>query len=124
MGCPEGPVGENDVWKTKAGAEADVEDEHVDVVGGFDEVTVSGYKSDGFTLSKILHRKRLAKKSASEGFVHTAHLPQCEFSNLQHLPFNFLKIFFAGQSLSSVRPVVLRSLKHEDDFRRLLCFSV
>ena len=70
--------------KTEAGAEADVEDEDedVDVVGGVDEVGVSVYESEGFTLSEILRRKRL-EKNMPEGVVDTAHLPQCEFSNLQ-----------------------------------------
>ena len=60
------------------------EDEDVDVVGGVDEVGVSGYESEGSTLSEIFRRKRLEKK-VSEGVVDTAHLPQCEFSNLHHL---------------------------------------
>ena len=70
----------------EAGTEAVVEDEDedVDVVGGVDEVRVSGYESEGFTLSEILRRKRLGKK-VSEGVVDTAHLPQCEFSNLHRL---------------------------------------
>ena len=85
---PEGPNEVGGVCETEAGTVADVEDEDedVDVVGGVDEAGVSGYESEGFTLSKILRRKRLAKKSVSEGVVDTAHLPQGEFSNLQHLP--------------------------------------
>ena len=48
--------------ETDAGTEADVEDEDedVDVVGGVDEVGVSGYESEGFMLSEILRQKRLA----------------------------------------------------------------
>ena len=51
------------VCETEAGTEADVEDEDEDndVVGGKDEVGVSGYDSEGFTLSEILRRKRLEK---------------------------------------------------------------
>ena len=66
---------------TEGGTEADVEgeDEDVDVVRGFDEVGVSGYESEGFTLSEILRRKRLAKKNVSEGVVDTAQYPECEF---------------------------------------------
>ena len=81
VGGPKGQV--EDVFETKAGTEADVEDNDVDVVGGFDEVAVSGYESEVFTLSEILRRKRLARKSVSEGVVGAAHLPQCEFSNLK-----------------------------------------
>ena len=61
------------------------EDEDVDVVGGMDEVGVSGYESDGFTLSEILRRKRL-EKNVSKGVVDTADPPQCGFSNLHHIP--------------------------------------
>ena len=74
MGCPEGAVEECDVCETEAGSESDVEDEDVVFVGGADEVVVSGYESQGFTLSEIL-----ARKSVSEGVVDTAHLSQSEF---------------------------------------------
>ena len=76
MGGPQGPIEVGGVFETEAGTEADVEDEDedVDVVGGVDEVGVSGYESEGFTLSEILRRKRLEKK-VSEGVVDTAHLP-------------------------------------------------
>ena len=95
LGYPEGPSEVGGVCNTEAGTEADVEDEDedVDVVGGVDEVGVSGYESEGFTLSEILRRKRLAKKNVSDGVVDTAHLPQCEFSNLEHLPLAFLLDF-------------------------------
>ena len=85
---PEEPIEVSGVCETEAGTEANLEDEDedVDVVGGVDEVGVSGYKSEGFTLSEILRRKRLAKKNVSEGVVGTGHLPQCEYSNLHHLP--------------------------------------
>ena len=87
VGGPEGPIEVGGVCETEAGTEADLdgEDEDVDVVGGVDEVGVSGYESEGFTLSEILRRKRLEKK-VCEGVVDTAHLPQCEFSNLHQLP--------------------------------------
>ena len=83
MGRPEGPTEVSGLCEAEAGTEADVEDEDedVDVVGGVDEVGVSVYESEGFTLSEIFRRKRLARK-LSEGVVDTAHLPQCEFSNL------------------------------------------
>ena len=87
MGGPQGPIEVGGVCETETGTEADVEDEdeHVDVIGGVDEVGVSGYESVGFTLSEILRRKRL-EKNVSEGVFDTAHLPQCEFSNLHHIP--------------------------------------
>ena len=87
MGGPEGPIEVSGVCETEAGTEADVEDEDkdVDVVCGVDEVGVSGYESEGFTLAEILRRKRL-EKNVSEGVFDNAHLPQCEFSNLHQLP--------------------------------------
>ena len=93
LGCPEGPIEVGGVCETEAGTEADVVDEDVHVVGCVDEVVVSGHESEGFTLSEILRPKRLADKSVSEVVVDTAHLPQCEFSNLQHLPLTFLLEF-------------------------------
>ena len=91
MGDLEGPIEVGGVCETGAGTAADVEDEDedVDVVSGVDEVEVSGYESEGFTLSEILRRKRLEKR-VSEGVVDTAHLPQYEFSNLHQLPLAFL----------------------------------
>ena len=95
VGSPEGPTEVSGVCETRAGNDADVEDEDedVDVVGGVDKVGVSGYESEGFTLSEIIRRKRLAKKNVSEGVVSTSHLPQYEFSNLHHLPLAFLLEF-------------------------------
>ena len=89
---PEGPIEVGGVCETEVGTKADVEDEDedVDVVGGVDEVGVSGHESERFALSEILRRKRLAKKNVSEGVVVTAHLPQFEFSNLRHLPLALL----------------------------------
>ena len=84
VGGPKGPTELGGVCETEAGTEADAEDEDVDVVGGVDEVGLSGYESEGFTLSEILRRKRLGK-NVSEGVVDTAHLPQCEFPNLSLL---------------------------------------
>ena len=79
---PDGPIEVGGVCETEAGTEADVEDK--EYFDGVDEVGVSGYESEGFTLSEILRRKRLAKRNVSEGVVDTTHLPQCEFSNLHH----------------------------------------
>ena len=60
---PEGPNEVGGVCELETGTEVDVEDEdeNVDVVGGVEEVGVSGYESEGFTLSEILRGKRLAK---------------------------------------------------------------
>ena len=56
VGGPEGPSEVSGVCEAEAGTEADKEheDEDIDVVGGFDEVGISGYESEGFTLSDIL----------------------------------------------------------------------
>ena len=91
VGSVEGPIEVGGVCETEAGTEVDAEDEDkdVDVVGGVDEVGLSGYESEGFTLSEILCRKRLGK-NVSEGVINTAHLPQCEFSNLRRLPLALL----------------------------------
>ena len=91
VGGLEGSIEVGGVCETEAGTEADVEDEDegVDVVGGVDEIGVSGYESEGFTLSEIFRRKRLEKKM-SEGVVDTAHLPQPEFPNLDQLPIIFI----------------------------------
>ena len=84
MGGPEGLDEEGENCETEDGTEADVEDEDVDVIGGLDEVGVSVYESEGFTLSEILGRKRLVSKNVSNGVVDTGHLPQGEFSNLHY----------------------------------------
>ena len=125
MGGPEGPIKVGGVCETEAGTEADAEDEDedVDVVGSVDEVGLSGYESEGFTLSEIRRRKRFGK-NVSEGVVDTAHLPQCDFSNLHRLPSALFIGIFAGQSMNSIWLVLLRALEYEDDFVRLLCFSV
>ena len=94
VGGPEGPIEVSGVCETDAGTEAEVEDEDedFDVVGGVNEVGVSGYESEGVTLSEILCRKTLEKK-VSEDVVDTAHLTQGEFSNLQHIPLALLLEF-------------------------------
>ena len=90
VGGLERPIEVDGVCETEAGTEADAEDENEDVVvvGGVDEVGLSGHESEGFTLSEILRRKRLGK-SVAERVIDTAHLPQCEFSNLHRLPLAF-----------------------------------
>ena len=90
VGGLERPVEVGGVCETEAGTGADEEDadEDVDAVGGVDEVGLSGYESEGFTLSEILRRNRLGK-NVSERVIDTAHLPQCEFSNLHRLPLAF-----------------------------------
>ena len=86
VGGLERPIEVGGVCETEAGTEADAEDEDedVDVVGGVDEAGLSGYESEGFTLSEILRRKRFGE-NVSERVVDIAHLPQCEFSNLHQL---------------------------------------
>ena len=104
VGGLERPVEVGRVCETEAGTGVDVEDEDedVDVNGGVNEVGLSGYESEGFTLSEILHRNRLGK-NVSERVIDTAHPPQCEFSNLHPLPIAFsLQKSFAGQSLDSI----------------------
>ena len=82
----EGLIEVSGVCETEAGTEADAEyeDEDVDVVGGMDEVGLSGYESEGFKLSEIPRCKRLGK-NVSKGVIDATHLPQCEFSNLHRL---------------------------------------
>ena len=129
VGGPEGPIEVGEVGGacgTEAGTEADEEDEDedVDAVGGVDEVGVSGYESVGFTLSEILRPKRLEKK-VSEGVVDTAHLPQCEFSNLHQLPLTLLlELFCWPVNEIYWASYAARAFEYEDDFVRLLCFSV
>ena len=91
VGGLEGLIEVGGVCETEAGTEANAEDEDedVDVVGGVDEVGLSGYESEGFTLSEILRRKR-PEKSVSEGVMGTTHRPQGEFSNLHRLPLALL----------------------------------
>ena len=97
-GVREGPIELGGVFETEAATEAEVEDEDEDVyvVGGVDEVGLSGYESEGFTLSVFLRRKRLAEKNLSEGVIDTTQLPQNEFLYLQHLPVAFLLDFLCS----------------------------
>ena len=86
MEGPERPVEERDVSEMEPGMEVDVADEDVYIVACVDDVGVSGYESEGFTLSEILRRKLLSKRSVSEGLVDTSLLPQWAFANLKTLP--------------------------------------
>ena len=99
VGGLEGPIEVGGVCETEAGTEVDAEyeDEDVDVVGGVDEFGLSGYESEGFTLSEILRRKKLGK-NVSEGVIDATRLPQCEFSNLHRLP---LALLFSISLLAS-----------------------
>ena len=99
VGGLEGPTEVGGVCETEAGTEADAEDEDedVDVVGGVEEVGLSGYESEGFTLSEILRHKRLGK-IVSEGVIDAALHPKCEFSNLHQLP---LALLFRDSLLAS-----------------------
>ena len=112
VGGLEGPIEVGGVCETEAGTEADAEDEDedVDVVGGVDDVGLSAYESEGFTLSEILRRKRLGK-NVSEGVVDTAHFPQSEFSNLHQLPLALLfRLSFLASQWILFGLVFLRAL--------------
>ena len=93
LGVPEWPV--EDVCEPEAGTEVDMEDETIYAVGGVGEIGFSGYQFEGFTLSEIPRRKRMSKRRMSDGVVDTSNLPQCEFSNLQHLSLSFLPEIFS-----------------------------
>ena len=129
--CPVGglerPVEVGGMCEAEAGTEVDAEDEdeYVDVVGGVDEGGLSGDESEGFTLSEILRRKRLGR-SVSERVIDTAHLPQCEFSNLHRLPLAscFRIPLLASHWILFWASFAARALEYEDDFVRVLCFSV
>ena len=124
MGALKRPIDVDDERETEASTEVDVGGGDVDVNGGVPHVGTSGYESEGSTLANSFSRKRLAREAVSEGVVHTSQFPQCEFSNLQFLPITFNLDFFVGHTLISVKLDVLRALKMEGDFVRLLCFSV
>ena len=51
--------------ETEVGGVIGVEEEGVDVVDGVADLGVSGYESEGFTLSEIFGGKRLSKKMCS-----------------------------------------------------------
>ena len=109
----------------KAGREVDIEDEDDNVVCGTPALAISGFESQGFIFSEIVRRKRLEGHTLSfDVFVDTARPPQCEFSNLQSLPLIFYLDFLAGRSWNSIRLVMSRALKPEDEFVRLFFFSV
>ena len=110
--------------ETEAGTEADLKDEDVNVVGGVDEVGVPGYKSEGFTLSEILQKKKRSEIKLSEGVVYTYHVPQYDFSNVQALQSTLLLEIVCWLVIDFFRLVVVRALIYDDYFVRLLCFSV
>ena len=87
VGCPMRPA--QDVCETEAGTEADVEDKDVNIVAGFEDAGVSGYESEGFTLSETLLRKRLSQRRVSEGAVDPSQLPQCQLPKFRRLPLTF-----------------------------------
>ena len=47
------------------------------VHGGVDEVGVSGYESEGFTLSEVFKKKRLFKRRVFECVIDTSHFEKC-----------------------------------------------
>ena len=117
-------VGDHGETDEDAGMEADIEGEDVDVVCGAPALASSGFQLQGFIFSEIVRRKRLEGQTLSEGVFDTARPPQCEFSSLQNLSLTFYSEIRAGRSKNSVRLVMPCALKLEDDFMRLLCFSV
>ena len=78
----EQPVEEDDVYDTEAGMETDMEEKGVDFVIGVPDVRISGYEFEGFALSELNCRKRLARETVPEGVVGTSHNTQGLFSNL------------------------------------------
>ena len=94
MRGPEGPIEVGYVCETEVGTETDMEDEDedVDAVGGVDEVEVSGYESESFTLSEILRRERLDKRNVSRVLLTPLTFHKVSFQILL-----FYKFFFAGQ---------------------------
>ena len=62
MGVAEGQFQEKDVCKTEAGTKADVKGEDVYVIGGVEEVGVSGYESEGVQARKNLSSQKTCKK--------------------------------------------------------------
>ena len=87
VGGPEEPNEVGGVCETQACTEADVdeEDEDIDVIGGVDEVGVSGYNSEGFTLSEILHRdlpRRISPKVSLTPF--SFHNVSFQLFNIYH----------------------------------------
>ena len=88
MGDPERLFEEGDMCETEVGGVAGVEDEDVYVVDGVADLGVSGYESEGFTLTQIFRRKRLSNRTVPEGVVDTSHLLQ-NFSTLQHIQSTF-----------------------------------
>ena len=45
----------------EVGTEVDIEDYHVDVVGGIPALPISEFESEGFTFPKIVQRKDLER---------------------------------------------------------------
>ena len=120
VGGPEGPIEVSSVCETEAGTEADVE-----------VVLLVAWTKLGF-LGTILRDSRSQRSFAARDLRR-----KCPRVSLTPLTFHnvsfqiFIKYnqpscgnFFAGHSLNSIGLVMLRALEHEDDFVRLLCFSV
>ena len=71
------------------GREADIEGEDVDVVCGAPALAIFGFQLQGLIFLETVRRKGLDGQTLSEGVFDTARPPQCEFSNLRHLPLTF-----------------------------------
>ena len=63
-----------------------MEDDGADVVGGAPALAISGFESEGYTLSEIVRGKRIEIQILSEGVVDTTRSPQFEILNLRNLP--------------------------------------
>ena len=106
------------------GTEAYIEDEGVDAVYGAPSLVISGFESKGFSFSDKFQRKRPKGQTLSEGVADTTRPQQCEFSILQDLPITFQLEIFPGRSYKSVRLVMRRTTKPENDFVGLFSFCV
>ena len=126
MKGPERAVEERDVSETEPGMEVDVEDEDGYINACVADVGVSGYECEGFTLSEILRRKRLSKRSASEGVADIFLLPQREFANLQNLPLCLLlenpcwPVIDSCWASCAARSETCRQLRETVGFQRLI----
>ena len=106
-----------------AGSEADIKGEDVDVVIGAPALPISGFELQGFIFSETIPWKGLDGQILSEGVVNTDRQPQCEFSNFHSsLAFGLMEYYGAHSNFPSASNQ--RAPLHEEDFVRLLCFSV
>ena len=107
----------------KMRGETDIESEGVDVVFGAPALAISGCELQDFIFSETVRGKGLDGHTLSEGVVNTTRPLQCEFSNVHSsLAFGLLELYGAHSYFPQASNQ--RAPLHEDDFVRLLCFSV